>query len=334
VTTELSADELAFLRRHGFDEHAEVISLRGGANNRLFRIGNGGQCAVLKRYFHTPGETHDRFQAEQRFYAHALEVAPELVPRALGWAREISCALFAHVPGERLRADEIQSIHVARACDFIARLNAPPRPAFEPASDSAFSVADNHASIQRRIDRLGAIRPETESHQRAIELVRAELLPRWERISRALKAREMTGEAVCHPEEKIISPSDFGFHNALRDADGALLFLDFEYAGEDDPAKMICDFFSQPEIPVPVEFLPAFSEPIISLLPKSRQGACRTRIEILRPMIALKWCCIMLNDFLPAGQVRRAFALPVEELRVRQQSQVVRVAAYLQKNLE
>jgi Ser/Thr protein kinase RdoA (MazF antagonist) len=28
----------------------------------------------------------------------------------------------------------------------------------------------------------------------------------------------------------------------------------------------------------------------------------------------LKWCCIMLNDFLPAGNDRRRFAAPVDEM--------------------
>src|SRR5258708_29751946 len=41
----------------------------------------------------------------------------------------------------------------------------------------------------------------------------------------------------------------FGFHNALLRPSQELCFLDFEYAGHDDPAKMVGDFFSQPAIP-------------------------------------------------------------------------------------
>ena len=57
-----------------------------------------------------------------------------------------------------------------------------------------------------------------------------------------------------HPldtQESVLSPSDFGFHNALLGPDGKLCFIDFEYAGWDDPAKLICDFFCQPQTPVP-----------------------------------------------------------------------------------
>ena len=46
--------------------------------------------------------------------------------------------------------------------------------------------------------------------------------------------------------ETIISPSDFGFHNMLIGKKCS--FLDFEYAGIDDAAKLICDFICQPDL--------------------------------------------------------------------------------------
>ena len=61
-------------------------------------------------------------------------------------------------------------------------------------------------------------------------------------------------------EEKSLSPSDFGFHNMLIDKNGRLRFIDFEYAGWDDPAKIICDFFCQPKFPVPMNWMDSFIE--------------------------------------------------------------------------
>jgi Phosphotransferase enzyme family len=334
MTGTLSADEIAFLGREGFTEPSSVVPVRGGANNRIFRVEGGGRSAVLKRYFRSPSDPRDRFGAEQNFYAHAARVAPEFVPQALGWAREISCGLFAYVPGSRLRPEDVDRRHVMRAAEFIARLNAEPETPFAPASDAAFSVAENRASIQRRIDRLAEIQPETESHRQAIDLVHAEVLPAWTGICCRDDAGGWPDDGICQAEERVISPSDFGFHNALMTDDGSVLFLDFEYAGADDPAKMIGDFFGQPEIPVPGQFFPEFSEAICAFLPKARRDACRSRVARLRPLITLKWCCIMLNDFLPVDQARRVFALSEVELQARRQRQVARVAEYLRKNLE
>ena len=70
--------------------------------------------------------------------------------------------------------------------------------------------------------------------------------------------------------ERCVSPSDFGFHNALRTPDGRLAFIDFEYAGWDDPAKTVSDFFCQPECPVPTEHYAAFARP--SLMRGPRRG--------------------------------------------------------------
>ena len=45
---------------------------------------------------------------------------------------------------------------------------------------------------------------------------------------------------------RTLSPSDFGFHNAIRRSDDVLIFIDFEYFGWDDPAKTISDFLLHP----------------------------------------------------------------------------------------
>ena len=45
---------------------------------------------------------------------------------------------------------------------------------------------------------------------------------------------------------QVFSPSDFGFHNTILEDDGDLKFLDFEYFGRDDPAKLMADFIWHP----------------------------------------------------------------------------------------
>jgi hypothetical protein len=84
------------------------------------------------------------------------------------------------------------------------------------------------------------------------------------------------------------------------------MFLDFEYAGSDDPAKLASDFFCQPEIPVPpglhATFIARMAEGFG--LDDKGQARCRMLLDAYR----IKWTCIILNDFLPVGAARRAFA--------------------------
>src|SRR5581483_2047702 len=105
---------------------------------------------------------------------------------------------------------------------------------------------------------------------------------------------------------RCISPSDFGFHNALLKPDGKLCFIDFEYAGWDDPAKTVCDFFCQPSVPVDRKHLGRFVEGIIPGFQDPER--LEQRIRALLPVYGIKWCCILLNEFLPVGKARRRFA--------------------------
>jgi hypothetical protein len=104
-----------------------------------------------------------------------------------------------------------------------------------------------------------------------------------------------------------VSPSDFGFHNAFQTKRG-LVFFDFEYAGWDDPAKMACDFFCQPELPAPVSAFEGFLN--ATLLPEWNPEAYARRVRLLLPAYRVKWACIILNVFLSAHVARRQFADP------------------------
>ena len=68
---------------------------------------------------------------------------------------------------------------------------------------------------------------------------------------------ELRQETMC------IFSSDFGFHNALIDESGTVYLLDFEYAGWDDPAKLVCDFSNQPDMLLPEELSFRFQSAVI-----------------------------------------------------------------------
>ena len=139
-------------------------------------------------------------------------------------------------------------------------------------------------------------------------MVAETLVPAWTavkaRLSDNARAAGLSMEQTLTGGECCLSPSDFGFHNALADAGGTVTFLDFEYAGRDDPAKLVSDFFCQPEIPVPIRYHAAF----IARLGLGLDAAGRARCRILLDAYRIKWTCIILNDFLPIGAARRAFA--------------------------
>jgi hypothetical protein len=132
--------------------------------------------------------------------------------------------------------------------------------------------------------------------------------------ARLVERLHQAGIALDAPTSTCLSPSDFGFHNALVDGQH-IGFLDFEYAGRDDPAKLVCDFFAQPELPAPPALFNVFATRLSAGLGLSDQDTARC--HALRAAYRVKWACILLNEFLPRDAARRQFAAdtPVAEYR-------------------
>jgi hypothetical protein len=184
--------------------------------------------------------------------------------------------------------------------------------------------------VDRRVARLGDIDTASPLGREAAELVARRVAPAWDRVGDSVLAAAGTAaDEPLAPADRCLSPSDFGFHNAIRAADGRLRFLDFEYAGWDDPAKMACDFFCQPAVPVPRPHLGPFVESLADLWDDA--AGFRRRVDVLLPVYELKWCCIMLNEFLPAADSRRTFAGAVADRESRRTAQLAKVEALLDR---
>jgi hypothetical protein len=105
---------------------------------------------------------------------------------------------------------------------------------------------------------------------------------------------------------RTLSPSDFGFHNALRRSGGGLVFLDFEYFGWDDPAKTVVDFLLHPAMQLTLEQQQEFLTQIMCAL--ERVERLSDRIKLVFPLFGMKWCCILLNEFTRGHLQRRVFS--------------------------
>jgi len=58
------------------------------------------------------------------------------------------------------------------------------------------------------------------------------------------------------------------------------------------------------------------------------------RMRLLMPLYRVKWCCILLNEFLPAGAARRRFAGVDDSPEVRQTRQLAKARAMLESLAE
>lgn len=300
----------------------------GGGNNRVFAVHSAGKRFIAKWYFTHPTDTRDRLRAEYAFLEYAHNLGLTCVPQPLASLPAERLALYEFIDGQKLQPDAISSRHVGEAASFFLALNNAQRQglagALPTASEACFSVADQIATIQRRVMRLSEIDPVTPDDATALSyagLLQSALDTVCGRIARA---DGMDTAAILPEEDRCISPSDFGFHNALLRPSGDLCFLDFEYAGWDDPVKMACDFFCQPATPVNHAYFEGFMRQSLSYAANPEPLMARARIML--PLFQVKWLCIMLNEFLPDSARRRRFGNPDVDPGQRKRAQLAKVS--------
>jgi hypothetical protein len=313
--TETDAALLALAQRlaaqSGRGAARTLTRLAGGRNNQVYRLDTSdGVALVLKRYFKDPRDTRDRLGAEWSFITHAWSRGIRVVPEPLACDGAEQAGLYGFVQGRKLAASELTKAHVDAAIDFVLAVNQRPRPHFAPGSEACFSLAEHIATVERRVARLATLDPAAPHADEAQHLVSVKLFPAWKvvkaRLAAGAEAAELAPDQALDLHACCLSPSDFGFHNALVDDEGHLTFLDFEYAGRDDPAKLVSDFFCQPEVPVPLAYHAHFIDRMSEGL--GLDAAAVVRCRLLLDAYQIKWTCIILNDFLPLGAARRAFA--------------------------
>jgi Phosphotransferase enzyme family len=282
--------------------------LSGGKNNRVFRVGD---TAVLKIYHWDPRDSRDRLRAEWRFLSYAWARGVRNIPQPLARDDLARAGLYTLLPGHTLVAGNVTSDHIDAALAFMLAVNGAPRDpaALDPGSEACFTLNEHIATVDRRVGRLARLDPGAPHRIAAETLIDTRLRPTWDCVRVALQdgALRLGIGLDCRLDDAAlcISPSDFGFHNALADGD-RLGFIDFEYAGRDDPAKLVCDFFCQPELPVPLAHMAGFTARLMAGLglDRSHEARCRLLLDAYR----VKWTCIILNDFLPLGAARRIYA--------------------------
>ncbi|MDX1965742.1 MAG: phosphotransferase [Planctomycetaceae bacterium] len=289
-----------------------LSALPGGRNNRLYQVQSGGHSWIAKAYFRDPDHPQQRQTVEWRFLAWADSRGIRCVPKPIACDLASGVSLLEFVDGSPIIPGQVTHLDLAAASDFFRDLQPPvhSRPQLPEASEACWTLESHRELVAARVARLAALSPHDEIGADCLEFVLRELQPRLLESIRVFDRQVGQWQLSLATElsvlQRSLSPSDFGYHNALRMPNGRICFVDFEYAGWDDPAKLVCDFFCQPRVPAPRESAQSFMEMIGGLV--SDERALTGRVHALWPLYQVKWCCIVLNEFLQSAANRREFA--------------------------
>lgn len=296
--------------------------LGGGRNSRVYRVDrsdrNDAEVYVAKIYSDTdPKSTCDRRGREFAALRFLWNNDVRCIPEPIATFPEQSLSILRFVEGTPLTRDDVKQRDVEALVEFLIQLDRLKLQtasfALGAASEACFSLDALAESIRARLAHLqvAADLADTRAHER-LQLflagsIRPVLARAFESAAALQRERGLEIDSVLARESRTLSPSDFGFHNALRRPDGSLVFVDFEHFGWDDPAKMVSDFLLHPALPLSVDLRRQFMQSAIA-----RHPACTEldwRVPLAFPLYAIKWCTILLNEFVPEQRQRRAFAL-------------------------
>jgi hypothetical protein len=265
-----------------------MFRIGGGRNSRIFRVETADRVFALKQYPSIADDPRDRLGVETRARECLARHRLDMVPRVVATDAASNSALLSWAEGSLVRSvggsdmalqglsgvlDFPATCLVSEACLSGAEIERPLR-----AGTRALRELDGESELRRFL---------SEEFARALEDCRSA-------ARKAFSSAGLSFERDLNPAQRSTVPSDFGFHNALRDEVGRLIFIDFEYFGWDDPVKSTADVLLHPGTPVASELRARFRTAAERLYGGDPDFAIR--LAALHPLFGLRWVLILLNE--------------------------------------
>jgi hypothetical protein len=310
TVTEKEMTDMVARRFSELDVHGVELR-KGGGNSRLYRLslGNAHPGLALKVYPDRQHDTRTRLQTEFTAFEELGRLGYP-VPVAYATDSALNWSLYEWVEGTSIDGEDERFL--SEAAGFIERLYSDSRNgAFSQtshqwglASEACLSGKEIVRQIEERLRRLVAVNSPELQH-----FLEYEFRPLFE--SATTSAQAHCGEVFVTElarELRIVSPSDFGSHNALRTGEGRMLFLDFEYLGWDDPVKLASDCYWHPAMNLGMGAKASWLSHCHRIF--RADASFQRRLASYLPLFGLKWSLIILNEFLSRNAAVRVHADP------------------------
>jgi hypothetical protein len=278
--------------------------IKGRGNSRIYKLNFlNSQYGVLKIY---PDRQLDRRKRiETEFIAiDLLGKAGLSVPKALAMDTDTNWAVYSWIEGSPRDCDDT---FIEDAANFIQKLNLLSKENVNlqnvsQASEACLSGVELERQINNRFKLLKSI-----SDEKLHLFLDKVFYPVY--INNLKLAKSIMGSEYGSSIPlilQIISPSDFGSHNAIKDLSGKTIFIDFEYFGWDDPVKLISDFYWHPAMNLTDKQQNLWLNRMKNIF--TNDIDFDKRLTAYLTIFGLRWCLILLNEFIPNRMNQRIHA--------------------------
>lgn len=301
--------------------YSQVELLKRDGNNKIIKFADKkNKKFVLKKY----SKVDNSYSTLENEYA-AIKLLSEAnlpVPKAFFKDSQLGFALYEHIHTAietPSKADII--LHFSQfLCQLHHLSEASPLEIFPPARDFREKICDYKGHVDRRIRQIKQGLKNDPRFVSIQDFLEKKLLPIYDIVIKRYQADllkyRLNESNPIHKKQKILSPSDFGIHNAIYRENHSFAFIDFEYFGWDDPVKLTADFIhhaGQESIS---------EEERLNILKQFAKNSPLDeeffkRLSLLLDLVGLEWILIILNIANPEVLERRMYANPglnVEQL--------------------
>ncbi len=303
-------DELAdvkFIVQSNFEAlNIESIELKKGrGNSRIYRLGDlCGKQYALKIYPDIQSDNRPRLATEYYVCAQ-LSKQNFSVPQAVDKSDGLNWAIYEWVDGKAVDTPDMDFLK--QSFQFIKDLqsNNQIRDQFKDAplaSEACLSGEEIVSQIKGRLNRLANVK-----NANLDKFLNDKFLPILDSVIIEAKLKMgVTFSMALEKKYQVLNPSDFGAHNAVFDSQNKCHFFDFEYFGWDDPVKLASDFYWHPAMNLNSDLQIIWISLTNELF--GNDSTYAKRLTAYLPLFGLRWCLILLNEFIPERLFSRAHA--------------------------
>ena len=268
-----------------------IEKLEGRANSEIHKIYADKKIYISKLY--PQSGKHNRLLAEYSSLELLKDLAIPYIQTAVTFDDSLGVAVYDYIEGEKISNSDGDSVQ-----QMLLLLNALESKevkdrffGFNLASNACLSGVDIENQIKGRLKNLEAA---IEVHAELNSFIYNRFMPAFNKLLVWSKKRWPNSfmKDLTY-RDLVLSPSDFGFHNAIKDSTGKLFFHDFEYFGWDDPVKLISDVTHHAAFELTEEQEQLWVNGCLKIY----GGSILNRYRAAWPLYGLVWCLIVLNEY-------------------------------------
>ena len=224
----------------------KIQRIKGRANSDVYKIFDNENyiCKVYPDYTH---DNRNRLKSEIKAYDFFSINKIVNTSRLQAFNHNLNFGIYKWIDGSELK--KIKNSHILEASLFIKTLVTKTKNIDQNKFELASAACISGKMIEDQIfDRVEKINQYSGRYLNLNNFLNNDLLPLFKKVLKKSK-KKWPGNFSLELDQKyqILSPSDFGFHNAKITKEG-LKFFDFEYFGWDDPVKLTSDFILHPSM--------------------------------------------------------------------------------------